>query len=518
MIFGFTSISVLAFQLTIDEDHPFGIFYAEEPLYVEQGRAQTTFLFDIPEKYYLYKEKLEIALDQEDVQATLILPPGEKKYDTFLNKETEFYYHQLEVPIHFVVSSKIALPAKISGHLTYQGCLEDKICYRAMNQEFSFSLVSATTTSATSAPHFWEALKTGRFEDILQKGLFFSLFVTFLAGLVTGFTPCVLPVIPLTLTFMGVSKKQDLSQKILSLLIFVFGMVIMYSGLGVLSAILGKTLGFWFQSEWFQVFLVLFFVVMALWMFDVIDLSPSATLQTRLAKYHPRGHLAQLYSGLTIGFLAAPCVGPVIGPLLVYISATKDVTVGFFLMFSYALGLSVLFFVLGFFSKDWIRRFGEKSRWIKKILGILLMLTAGFYVFALVKPFFAKAEIKGEFFYYSLFHAEQEAASSQKGLLVDFFADWCVPCHKWDREVWSQKEVQDLVQKTYVPVKIDCTTETPECQEAVRIFDVIGWPTIVFTEKVSEVPPQEISGSRIVGDVKTKEEFLKYLQNIQKKM
>ena len=379
MILGFTSISALASQITVDEDRPFRVFYTEEPLLVEQGRAKTTFLFDIPEKYYLYKERFEISLDQEGVRAVLALPSGEKKYDEFLNKETELYYHQLEVPLNLVVSSEISLPAKISGVLTYQGCLEDKICYRAMNQEFSFSLVSLTTAGVQNSAspsgaknYFWDALKTGRFEDVLKKGLLFSVILTFLAGLITAFTPCVLPVIPLTLTFMGVSKKQNLSQKILSLLIFIFGMVIMYSGLGVLSAILGKTLGFWFQSQWFQIFLALFFVVMALWMFGVIDLSPSTTLQTKLAKYHPKGHVAQFYSGLTIGFLAAPCVGPVIGPLLVYISATKDVKIGFLLMLSYALGLSVLFFILGFFSKDWIRRFGEKSNWIKKILGILV--------------------------------------------------------------------------------------------------------------------------------------------------
>lgn len=507
-----------AFQLTVSEEHPFGLYYDDENvLRARDGLVEAEFLFDIPEQHYLYREKLKVLLETPGVTAELVLPEGEKKYDEFLFRETEVYYHQLVLPVKFKLDKALPSPQQISGKIVFQGC-SGKICFRAMKQSFHFRVATQVMSEKTLVPEtrpergfrlgeLWDYVAPARFEDVLKRGLFFSLLVTFVAGFATAFTPCVLPVIPLTLSFMGVSRRQRLFDKILSLLIFVAGLVLMYASLGVISALLGKTLGFWFQSLVFQIFLVLFFLFMGLWMLGAIQINLPATFQTRLARYHPQGHLAQLYAGLTIGFLAAPCVGPVIAPLLIYISVSRDVLFGFLLMLSFSLGLSVLFFLLGFFSQTWVRRFGEKSEWIKKILGGLLLFTAALYLWWIIKPHLG---FQDSFFRHSLVGAEQIAREEKRGVLVDFYADWCIPCHKWDKLVWSDKNVQENVSKAFVPVKIDCTTESAECEAALSRFGVIGMPTVVFLS----ADLKEIRDSRLVGQEMSAGKFLEHLHKV----
>lgn len=521
LIFLLASTVALAFQLTVSEDHPFGLFYDDEKVFeVTGGHVQAEFLFDIPEEHYLYREKIRIVVETPGVSGELSLPPGQIKYDEFLSKETQVYHHELVVPVVFTLSDSVAVPESVRGKLIFQGC-SGKICFRAMRQPFLFKTSSQNIVSPSASrpdlsslqksgdkePSFWDYVKPGRFEDVLARGLGFSLWITFLAGLLTAFTPCVLPVIPLTLTFMGVSRRQPVFDKIVSLIFFVVGLVLMYATLGVLSAWLGKTLGFWFQSIWFQIFLVVFFLLMGLWMLGVLQLNVSSRLQTRLARYHPKGHLAQLYSGLTIGFLAAPCVGPIIGPLLIYISLSRDVFLGFVLMLSFSLGLSVLFFLLGFFSQTWVRRFGEKSEWIKKVLGGFLLLTAAFYLWWIIKPHLG---FQDHFFLNSLSRAESVAKAENKGLIVDFYADWCLPCHQWDRVIWSNEQVQNRVLEDFVPVKIDCTQDTKECENASSRFGIIGMPTVVFLGR----DQNEIHKSRLVGREMTAAEFVEHLKHI----
>lgn len=517
-IFLLASTSTLAFQLSVSEDHPFGLYYDEETVLVaENGKVRTEFLFEIPDQYYLYREKFKIRLETPDVNAKMDLPDAETKYDEFLAKETRLYYNQLILPVAFHFTDPSHLPDTIVGTLIYQGC-SGKICFRAMRQPFVFRVKAqgmremsdaspplSSDFSKVQQASWSDHLKPARFEDVLARGLLFSMAMTFLAGLLTGFTPCVLPVIPLTLTFMGVSRQQRSGQKIVSLLVFVLGLVMMYSTLGVLSALLGKTLGFWFQSLIFQIFLVVFFLLMGLWMLGALQFNVPAAWQTGLARYHPKGHLAQLYAGLTVGFLAAPCVGPIIGPLLVYISVSRDVVFGFVLMLSFALGLSVLFFMLGFFSQNWVRRFGEKSQWLKKVLGTFLLVTAALYLWWIIKPHLG---FNDGFFLDSLAVAEQKARENNKGVLVDFYADWCLPCHQWDRVVWSDEGVREKVLVDFVPVKIDCSQDSGECEEASRRFQIIGMPSVIFLDRRLE----EIRTSRIIGGEMSAGEFLNHLQ------
>lgn len=529
------STGASAFTVAVDEAHPFGIYYDDEtPLEFKDGAAKAEFLFEIPEKHYLYKESLRVEFEDERIAVDIDLPPAEIKQDQFQNKEVEVYYHQLAVPVTLAFADGMETPSEVSGTIYYQGCSHE-LCFRLMKQPFTFKVVTAPApvpqvTGAVAVPPqgtppaevapvppvpsdggWLSLLSVNDIGALFERGLGVTFLITFLAGVLTGFTPCVLPVIPLTLTFMGVSDGQKGGAKLVSLCVFVAGLVLMYSALGVGSALIGKTFGFWYQSRTFLILLVIFFLAMGLWMWGALDFAVPARLQTAIVRYQPRGHFRQLYSGLTIGVLAAPCVGPIAGPLLVYVSISKNILMGGLLMTSYALGLSVLFFILGFFSRNWVRRFGERSGVLKKALGTLLIVTAAFYAYVLVKPYVAIAKKSDAFFRTSYVAAEREARSSGKGVLVDFYADWCLPCQEWSNNVWTDTGAQAKIKERFVPVKIDCTEETGECKRAVEKFGVIGWPTIVFLDG----DMSEFKSKRLVGRVMDAGEFVEYLGGIK---
>lgn len=508
-----------AFTTEVDDAHPFSLYFDDETaVEVKDLKAEVDFLFQIPQKYYLYRDSIRVELENGHVSDVLVRPAGVVKFDEFMGDDAEIYYNQLVVILKLSFDPQFDFSDELRGKVYYQGC-SDKICFRTTKTPFALelkpdaqTLAKLKVSSVKPKPEksLWDLLRTNDFQKVLNKGLFFALLLTFLAGLMTGFTPCVLPVIPLTLAFMGVTPNERKSRRVGHLLIFTAGLVLMYSVLGVGSAALGQTLGFFFQSTVFLVFLILFFIIMALWMFGLVQINVPARFQNQIVSHQPKGSFRYFYAGLTIGFLAAPCVGPILGPLLVYISTTQNLVLGFVLMLSYSLGLSVLFFILGFFSRDWVARFGEKSHLIKKIFGVLLLIVAFYYLYVLVHPFIKKDMPEDSYFNHNFTVAIDKAKTENKKTIIDFYADWCLPCIEWSKFVFSDPKVMEALKKEFVPVKIDCTKETDQCEEVVERFKVIGWPTILFLDPDG----QEIPGKRIVGQVLKADEFLEYLKQI----
>src|SRR5690606_22849926 len=197
--------------------------------------------------------------------------------------------------------------------------------------------------------------------------LVLALALLFVFGLLTSLTPCVYPMVPITLAVLGVQGEQkSWFQRLLVSLSYVLGIASIYTALGIFAAMTGSLFGSYLGHPVVIVGLAVFFIVLGFSSWGLFELDLSKYLQ-------PKGPeskgLAQAYiTGLLAGFLAGPCVGPVLFGVLAYIAQSKDVTLGAISLLSYSLGFGVLFLVLGLFTgiRKWLPSSGPWMEVIKK--------------------------------------------------------------------------------------------------------------------------------------------------------
>lgn len=511
----------LAFQKGGNESDPFTVIYDEGPVPVTPGKSYTfSVTLQIPDDYYLYAESADLLLENPDgiVPGDLQKPEGVKKDDPFFGRVTDVYYNEAVMEVSLQMPPDAWTGQKtVSGKIQYQGC-SDKLCYRLMQLPFEVAFTAASMPQTTEIKKGWfkslaSLVRERDFGRITAKGIWLALLVAFIGGLLTDLTPCVWPMIPVTLAIIGIRKDRNFSHNLLAVGVMVLGMSVMYSILGLLAAGAGKSLGFLFQNLVFLILLELVLVFMALSLFGLFDLRLPASLQARLAKIPSTGYRGIFFVGLTMGLFAAPCVGPVVGPLLVFVAATRDLALGFLLLLFYALGMGVLFLVLGAFAGAVKLKIGSGAwnAWLKKALGVLMILVAVYYGRVIYGQMTAVGPPQNGLWITSLDEGMARAAKEKKPAIVDFFAQWCPPCLELDRQVWSRPSIRETLSEKWVAVKIDCTRDTKTCHEAVERFKVIGWPTVVFLDRLQKEAEKE----RLVGEVVDEREMTEILNRVE---
>lgn len=222
---------------------------------------------------------------------------------------------------------------------------------------------------------------SGRIKASLAAGdIVLALVLVLFGGLLTALSPCVYPLIPITLSILGARQASSHLKGFLLAGTYVGGMVILYTSLGVGLAAAGALAGSMLQSPVVTVGIAVFCILMAASMFGAFELALPSGLQTRLSQAGGGGFKGAFIMGLVAGIIAAPCTGPVLSFILTIIARDGDVAKGAALMFVYALGMGLPFLVLGTFSQA-IARMPKSGRWmevVKSIFG-LLMLGAGVY-------------------------------------------------------------------------------------------------------------------------------------------
>ncbi len=219
-----------------------------------------------------------------------------------------------------------------------------------------------------------EALKTG--SD------FWSLSLALLAGFLSALTPCVYPLIPITLSVMGARRYDSRLQGFLVASSYVFGMSLVYSLLGFLFASLGLVAGSLMQSPLILSIVAGVFFLMALVMFGLINLVVPSGLMDKLGSLGGQGFKGAFLMGLVAGLVAAPCTGPVLGFILTLIASEQNISLGLSLMVSFSLGLGLPFLVLGTFS-SLLSHLPKSGPWmdrIKLMLGALMVGASLYYI------------------------------------------------------------------------------------------------------------------------------------------
>ncbi len=336
------------------------------------------------------------------------------------------------------------------------------------------------------------------------------------AGLLTALTPCVYPMIPITISIFGAKTGVSRGRALALATFYVAGIAFMFGALGTVFALLGKAFGTFLANPWVIVPLAVFFVLMGLSMFGAFELALPSGLQNRLARVGGKGFGGAFLMGLVGGIIAAPCTGPPLAGILAYVATTRDAVYGFALLATYAVGIGLPFFALAGFSMS-LPRSGPWMESVKSVFGIALFTAALYYLKNVVPPL---ATITGRtplFLYGALamvllglalgavhltFHDElarrmrkgagvalataglfavtnyvltpkgpvelrwlhgeaealAEARAANRPLLVDFMASWCLPCKEFELKVFSDPEVAAEMQ-AFTLLKVDLTRE-----------------------------------------------------------
>lgn len=216
----------------------------------------------------------------------------------------------------------------------------------------------------------------GNIEQLIQTSPALAFAAVFLAGVLVSFTPCVYPVIPLTLGYIGARSVGSRWRGFTLSLVYVFGMALTYAALGAFAALTGKLFGSIGSSP------VSYFIVgnvcllLGLAMLGAINLPQISFAGGTTPK--KGGYLGALLIGLISGLIVGPCTAPVLAVILVYVGSKQNVAYGCALLFTFGYGVGFLMILLGTFTAL-ISSMPKSGPWleiVKKVFGWGLLLAA----------------------------------------------------------------------------------------------------------------------------------------------
>ncbi len=490
------------------------------------------------------------------------------------------------VTIAIPVTIRSGLEGRLAGvvELNWQGCQDtgEKVCFLPTTDKVPFSLkvvkaaraapaeAGAETGAKATPPAAVGATKPGaagtrsetgesgapaiqpsspgsgsyqqRFSDAARNNVPLALALAFLFGILSSLTPCVYPVIPITVAYIGSrSEGRGKGHGFLLSLAFVLGLAAVYATLGAVSAKAGAAFGSLTQTPWVGVPIALLFFVLALSMFNLFEFKTPAFLTNRIERTKQKsrggGFVGAFFIGALSGLVASPCIGPLILAILVVVAATGSVLLGFLYLFAFALGMGVLFMVIGTFSGV-LGSLPKSGGWMDGVrvffgalilaaafyfgglylprpvfwtaAGLALGFLAGYLFFGANKHFFpvplriaglvlcavalgaimpllppavhesaAASPSAGVVWRNGLDGAFAAAKAEHKPVLLDFRANWCVACVELEKKTWPRPEVQAMLEKV-VPVRMDMTDNTPRNRALQKKFGVIGLPTVIL--------------------------------------
>jgi len=222
------------------------------------------------------------------------------------------------------------------------------------------------------------------FENI---SLLHYLFV-FLGGVLISLTPCVYPLIPIAVGFIGASSAKAKSRGFLLSIFYVLGIAIAYSALGAFAALTGRLFGEITTSPWTYLIIGNIFLLLGLSMMDVFTLPIPGFLKSH-GTGKRRGILGALIIGISSGFIVGPCTAPVLGAVLAYVASKQNILFGVSLLFTFALGMGLILIVVGTFT-GLLSSLPKSGKWlniIKRVFGIILIICAEYFIIMAGKRF-----------------------------------------------------------------------------------------------------------------------------------
>jgi thiol:disulfide interchange protein DsbD len=369
-----------------------------------------------------------------------------------------------------------------------------------------------------------------------------AFLLVFAGGILTSLTPCVYPLIPITVSVFGANESAGLFKSFLLSVVYVLGIVVTYAILGVAVASTGAVFGQIMANPWVVGFISVILVSLGLSMFGVFEIRLPYAVQNRLNTVGGTGFAGAFAMGTVAGVIAAPCTGPALAVVLTYIATTGSLFLGFWLMFTYAFGMGLLFIGIGTFSGllSALPRSGGWMYVLENIFGIAIITMALYFlkdVFPPLQnflenslPFFAIAgglvliglwlgklterfsgiptgmkfrkafgillAVLGTYMFvggiqqpagphldwvYDETEGLEIAKREDKLVMLDFYASWCVACKELDHKTYADPAVAAKL-ANYVNVKLDFTRSSEITEALTEKYQIPGLPVVIFLD------------------------------------
>jgi thiol:disulfide interchange protein DsbD len=506
------------------------------------------FHFLLPAGYHITDLKNNFfavsALANDFAAVTRVVFPAGTPYG-----EERVFKGEFDVRVFLKILKAVTVPVKLDFDVSFQICQEfpEELCYPPDQSRVQveigpdFRSAGAATTGSSGEPlaRRLENLIRGQ----LSRATFLLFVLVFAAGFLASLTPCVYPVIPIIMGYVGGRSSGKKLKGFTLSLFFVLGLSLVYSLLGVIAAKTGSLIGISFQNPVVVIAIAAIFIVMGLSLAGLFSITVPAWISSKAARGHKSDILGAMMVGGVSAVIAAPCVGPVLIALLSWISQSGNVFLGFWLTFVFSLGMSVIFLVAGTFSGA-IASLPRGGGWMSAVkyffaalliaggiffLGNILpswlfLLIWGTYLVALavalglfrpqaeggVKQVLARTVVvliflsgavlfyqglSGRFFpatarqgepaketlpwLSNLAAGREKARVEKKPLLVDAWAEWCAACRELDEKTFSRPDVGAAL-RDYVLVKLDFTRKSEVNERLKKELGIIGMPTVIL--------------------------------------
>ncbi|EIN8658082.1 protein-disulfide reductase DsbD [Citrobacter freundii] len=512
----------------------------------QQNQHDLNLTWQVKDGYYLYRKQISITPSQADI-AEIKLPPGVWHEDEFYGK-SEIYRKQLTIPIT-VNQAKSGATLTI----TYQGCADAGFCYPPETKTVPLSEVS---TGAAASPAPAPATTDPQEKPQPTAQLPFSALWALLIGIGIAFTPCVLPMYPL-ISGIVLGGKQRLStgRALLLTFIYVQGMALTYTALGLVVAAAGLQFQAALQHPYVLIGLAVIFTLLALSMFGLFTLQLPSSLQTRLTLMSNRqqgGAPGSVFAmGAIAGLICSPCTTAPLSAILLYIAQSGNMWLGGGTLYLYALGMGLPLMLITVFGNRLLPKSGPWMEHVKTAFGFVILalpvfllerivgdewgvrlwslLGVAFFGWAFITSLQAKhawmrivqivllaaalvcvrplqdwafgaphtqPQAHLNFTPVASVDALNQALEQAKGrpVMLDLYAEWCVACKEFEKYTFSNPQVQQALGNT-VLLQADVTANNAQDVALLKHLQVLGLPTILFFDAEGKEHPE----ARVTG-------------------